>query len=65
MRYTTNLVGTNWLALGGVVVATNTIARTTDSLGPGSDSQRFYQVALISLQNNTKRSIRNPGAKGR
>ena len=55
VRYTTNLAGTNWQALGAGLMATNTTVTTTDILGP--DSQRFHQIAPALLQNSTDRSI--------
>ena len=45
VQYLTNLAQSNWINLGGTVVATNSIVTTTDS--PEPDHQRFYRVSLM------------------
>jgi hypothetical protein len=44
VQYSTNLVSTNWLNLGGSVNATNATMFSSD---PIEDSQRFYRVILL------------------
>jgi len=44
LQYTTNLISTNWVNLGGVITATNVIANGTDDAPP--DLQRFYRILL-------------------
>ncbi len=42
VQYTTDLSATNWINLGGPIVATGNLTTNSDNLGP--DSQRFYRV---------------------
>jgi Carboxypeptidase regulatory-like domain len=42
LQYTTNLSQPNWVSLGDIFTATNTVVSTTTTLG--SDQQRFYRV---------------------
>jgi hypothetical protein len=44
VQFRTNLAQSGWSNVGGMVLATNSIATTTDS--PGTDRQRFYRVLL-------------------
>jgi uncharacterized repeat protein (TIGR03803 family) len=44
LQYSTNLPQTNWVNLGGAVLATNGVMSATDSIG--TDPQRFYRVVL-------------------
>ncbi len=45
LQFSTNLLKTNWVNLGAVINATNSIATTTNSIGP--DPQRFYRVRWL------------------
>lgn len=42
VQYSTNLLQTNWVNLGGTITATNTTASTSDVSGPSP--RRFYRV---------------------
>jgi hypothetical protein len=46
VQYSTNLAQMNWNNLGVPLIATNSITRASDTIGPGQ--QRFYRVALIT-----------------
>ena len=43
LQYKTDLTATNWIGLGGVETATNTVMSAADPCGP--DPRRFYRVA--------------------
>ena len=45
VQFKTNLTQSTWTDLGSTIPATNTIATTSDAMGP--DSQRFYRVVLL------------------
>jgi sugar lactone lactonase YvrE len=45
LQYSTNLITSNWMNLGGPITATNASASTAVSCG--SDGQRFYRVQLV------------------
>jgi NHL repeat. len=45
VQFTTNLLQTNWINFGGVLVATNISMTAFDFVGP--DPRRFYRVALL------------------
>jgi hypothetical protein len=42
LQYTTNLSSTNWINIGSIMTASNTLMSATDSTGSGQ--QRFYRV---------------------
>ena len=44
VQTSTNLSGTNWINLGGVITTTNPLASFSDVIGP--DPNRFYRVIL-------------------
>jgi hypothetical protein len=44
VQYNSSLTATNWSDLGGLIIATNTTASTTDSI---TNSLRFYRVLLV------------------
>jgi hypothetical protein len=46
VQYKKNLTDSVWLNLGNIITATSSITSATDLIGP--DSQRFYQVELLS-----------------
>jgi hypothetical protein len=44
VQYTTNLASSNWLALGSIVTATNSVMSFSDG---ATSARRFYRVALL------------------
>ncbi|MGB7768504.1 MAG: S53 family peptidase [Verrucomicrobiia bacterium] len=44
VQYKTNLLQTNWIDLGGPIIATNTATTTSDIIG--TEPQRFYRIGL-------------------
>ena len=45
LQYSTDLSSTNWIDLGGPITATDVSVSSSDVIG--TDSQRFYRVALL------------------
>jgi hypothetical protein len=45
VQYKTNLNQLNWSNLGGLIIATNTVAAASNAMGP--DLNRFYRVILM------------------
>jgi hypothetical protein len=45
LQFSTNLLTTNWVNLGAAINATNSIATTTNNIGP--DPQRFYRIRRL------------------
>jgi len=45
VQYKTNLLQTNWINLGAVIIATNSTATATNVIGP--DPRRFYRLQLL------------------
>jgi len=44
-QYSTNLVSTNWINLGGAITATNATMNTTDTNALSGSAQRFYRIS--------------------
>ncbi len=45
-QYSTNLVSTNWINLGGSITATNAIMQTTDTNIITASARRFYRISM-------------------
>ena len=45
VQFRTNLLQTNWVNLGGPILATNTIMSASDAAG--APPQRFYHIVLL------------------
>jgi hypothetical protein len=45
IQYTTNLTQSNWTALGGAFMGTNSTMTTSEPIG--ADAQQFYRVMVL------------------
>lgn len=47
VQYSTNLLSTNWINLGKIILATNTIITLSDTNTFSTSSQKFYRLQLL------------------